>query len=323
MAVETKKSSGETSVLYSPTTVTEMGMIGKLAHSVLKNVQASNPLSVFEKVPVDNGDTIEQAVVRLIEAQPYNKNGANVLKRWLDQHTVARYFKDWTRNKFPTTVDYSDIRKVLNGSKSDTEVAQMIVGALNESDTYDRFTRMKELIKYGRTDGGFKDVGAVPADDYKAILKKIKDTVKGMQFVSNNYNGVGMITATVSEQQPNGTVLDKEKQVPFLQRSKAEDIYIIMSYTLKNALDVDELAGVFNLDKAEIKDKIIEVDNIDGEDGEFVYIVDKWAILNYTRLYEMVDQLNSDGLFWDYILHTDRMYAVCPLFNATYFKVGE
>lgn len=322
MAVATNKSSGETSVLYQPSTVAEMGMIGKLAHTVLKNVEANNPLSVFEKVPVDNGDTIEQAVVRLIEAQPYNKNGQNVLKRWLDQHTVARYYKDWTRNKFPTTVDYSDIRKVLTGAKSDTEVAQMIVGALNESDTYDRFTRMKELIQYGRTSGTFKDVGTVEAEDYKGILKKIKDTVKGMQFVSNKYNGVETVTAVISEQQPNGTVVDQEKTVPFLQRSKPEDIYIIMPYSLKNALDVDELAGVFNLDKAEIKDKIIEVDNIDS-DETYVYIVDKWSILNYTRLYEMVNQLNSDGLFWDYILHTERLYGVCPLFNATYFKVGE
>lgn len=321
MAVNTTYAESKTAGNYTPEVVAEMNMIGKIAYSVLKNVQASNPLSVFEKVPVDNGDTIEQSVVRLIEAQPYNRNGANVLKRWLDQHTVTRYYNEWTREKFVKSIDYSDIRKVITGRMSDTDVAQMVIGTIGESDTYDRFTRMKGLLNYGR-EHGFRNVGTVAANDYKGILKKIKDTVKGMQFVSNKYNGVETISATISVQQENGQVTDQLQEVPFLQRSRAEDIFIVMPYSLKNALDVDELASVFNLDKADIKDKIIEVDDIDGEET-YVYIVDKNAILNYTRLYEMVDQLNSDGLFWNYILHTDRMYAVCPLFNATYFKVGE
>ena len=42
------------------------------------------------------------------------------------------------------------------------------------------------------------------------------------------------------------------------RRTREEDIYILMPYQLRNRIDVNDLAGVFNLDKAEIKGKIIE-----------------------------------------------------------------
>ena len=96
----------------------------------------------------------------------------------------------------------------------------------------------------------------------------------------------------------------------------AEDIRIIMPYTIKNAIDVDELSGVFNLSKAEIESKIIETDT----DEHYIYIVDQNAILDFTRLYEMVSQLNADGLFFNYFLHVERLFAISELFDGCFFE---
>ena len=118
-------------------------------------------------------------------------------------------------------------------------------------------------------------------------------------------------------------VNDKYNVAQIKKKTNAEDIYIIMPYTLKNKLDVEELAGVFNLDKADIKDKIIEIDTEADLDGfQYVYIVDKYAILDYTRLYEMLNQLNADGRFWNYFLHVERLFGISPLFDAGYLKVA-
>ena len=94
-----------------------------------------------------------------------------------------------------------------------------------------------------------------------------------------------------------------------------------MPYQLKNKLDVEELAGVFNLDKAEIKNRIIETDTGIESGSYYIYVVDKHAVLDFTRLYEMMDEKNADGLFWNYYLHTERLYALSPLFDACYVKV--
>ena len=151
------------------------------------------------------------------------------------------------------------------------------------------------LVRYETV--AYDDVNS--AIDYKTLLVAIKNAVKGMQFVNSTFNTAGVV-----------------------KKTNAEDIFILMPYKLKNKLDVEELAGVFNLDKAEIKDKIIEIDTEAVEGYEYVYIVDKYAILDYTRLYEMLDQLNADGRFWNYFLHVERLFGISPLFDACYIKVG-
>lgn len=311
---------GATGNSYTPAYYATTDRIGKIAYSVLRKLEANNPFSVFKKQPINNGDTIEQSITRIITAQPYNKEGKNALHRWLDQYLVTRYYKTWSRNKYPVSIDYVEIRAVLEGNESDEEVARKIVSMLSESDTFDNYTIIKELLKWGRTSGnGLKALPAIPAvggnTDYKAILRTIKDTVKGMQYVSNNFNGIGNITVTHDVEAADGTITPTEESVKLYQRSRADEIYVIMPYKLKNAIDVDELAGVFNLDKAEIRDKIIEIDS----DEKFVYIVDEKAIMDYTKLYELLNNLNEDGCFWNFVLHTERLYAICPLFNACYF----
>lgn len=305
---------------YTPTTISGMGSaIGKVAEQVIRQFSAKNPLEVFEKKPVNNGTTIEQMFVELIESQAYDPDGANALTR-KNPDLIVKYFDDWTPAKFHTSVDTSLIRKVLIGEKSASDVATKIVSVLSESDTHEKYLAIKQLLALGKqvadggqnTGGTASGVGAtlvryatIPYDsvnstiDYKGILVALKDAVSGMQFVNSSFN-----TASV------------------VKKTDKEDIYILMPYTLKNRIDVGELAGVFNLDKDRIEGKIIEIDVDEASHYNYIYVVDRNAILSYTRLYEMLDQLNADGRFWNYFLHVERMFGISPLFDACYIKVG-
>lgn len=309
MAVANNFAPGQLGTAYKPNTYEELGnMIGKIAHQIIRGVEARDPLAVFDKLPVDKGDTIEQAVIKLVEATAYDKQGAEALTRATNDKMVVRYFNNWEARKYKQTVDISEIRKVLEEDIGADTVSSLLVSTLGQSRIYDKFTNVKALLKWGTTtaSGGgsstvLKDVGDVnvTADstlDYKGILKKIKNTVKGMQFVNADYNTAGLKRST-----------------------RSEDIYIIAPYSLITDIDVDELAGVFNLDKAEIRSKIIEIDSTDT----FVYIVDQNAILDYTRLYEMWDQKNADGHFWNYFLHVEDLFAISPLFDCCYFNYAK
>lgn len=276
-------------------------MIGKIAFQIIREVETKNPLAVFDKMPVNNGDTIEQAVVKLVDANAYDPTGANALTRDTAVKVAVRYFNNWERHNYKTTIDYSEIRKVLTTGLGAEEVADKIVSALSKSRIHDKFTSLKSLLAWGRTAGSYdastaviKSSTTIPAlsgggINAKAIIKAIKNTIKGFTFVSTDYN------------------------VPALkQSSDVDDIYIVMSYKMKTALDVDELAGVFNLEKDKIDAKIIEID----ADDNYIYVLDERAILDFTRLYEMVNQLNADGLFWNYFLHVSDLFAISPLFNT-------
>lgn len=314
---------------YVPTTISGMGdAICKIAEQVIRSFTAKNPLSLFEKMPVNNGTTIEQMFVEMVEGEAYDRDGANALTR-KNPSLVVRYFDDWTPEKFHTSVDTSEIRKVLQGDKSASDLAAKIVSVLAQSDIYTKYTVLKSLLKNGRqvADGGqntggvAEGVGATliraktinfdktnSTINYDELLVSLKDVVDDMQFVNDKYNSAQIKKLT-----------DKENLV------------IVMPFYLKNRISVEKLAGVFNLSEAEIKDRMVLVDVEDekvtvAEDGDYfynyIYIVDKQAILDYTRLYEMLSQLNADGRFYNYFLHTERMYGISPLFDACYLKVG-
>lgn len=309
MAVDNNFAPGKTGAEYQPNTYAELGdMIGKIAYQFIRQIEAKDPLSLFDKMPITNGDTIEQAVIKLVESQTYDKTGANALKRDTTVKMAVRYFNNWERRKYKTTVDISELRKALVSSSSAEAVASNLVSVLSQSRIDEKFQNVKKLLKWGTTAGSLgtgtsvlKDVGAVnkASDgtlDYKGILKKIKDTVKGMTFVNTTFNTAGL-----------------------RRRTMLEDIVIVAPYTIINAIDVDELSGVFNLSKAEIRDRLVEIDS----DDTFIYIVDKNAILDFTRLYEMANEKNADGLFYNYYLHVEDLFAISPLFDACYFDFAK
>lgn len=294
---------------FVPNSVSDLGgMLCKVAEQVIREVTAEDKLSVFDKMPVDNGDTIEQAIVKLASPRAYDSTGANALSRKTPDIAV-KMFNDWTRVVFDTTVDISQIRKVLKTGKGASELSTKIVASLSEGDRYSKYTNVKNLLAWARQDGTGKvfvektnvlmSGGSI---NYKEALVQMKNIISGMQYVNADYN-----TASLK------------------RRTRKEDIYLLIPYKLKNRLDVEELAGVFNLEKDRIDAHIIELD-IDEENmtgGKFlpIYIVDKFAMLDYTRLYEMADQKNADGLFWNYFLHVERLYGVSPLFDGCYFWV--
>lgn len=287
----------------------QMDMIGKVAYSIIRGINASNPLAVFNKRPVDTGDTLEQVVVRLVDSEPYDRQGANALTPDQRDKLAVRYFNKWNEKKFKTTVYYEDLRFVSDSIENRDEIASKLVTALSESDVYENFMDIKGLLAFGAT---ADESGTTPlanggtvalkngAIDYLGVLTKIKNTVKGMSFVNNEFNSAGLVRAT-----------------------RRDDIYIIAPYSLITEIDVESLSGVFNLSKAEIRDRIIEIDTPVDSDGNYtIYVVDQNALQVVTQCYLMTNQQNADGKFWNYFLHVTRMYAISSLFDGVFIKVA-
>ena len=303
MAVEIEYSVGEEGLDYTPTTIEEMGnAIGKIAHQVIRSVDTKNPLDVFKKMPVDNGDTIEEAVVLLAEGTAYDRTGSGALQRETSQKMAVRYYKNWTPEKFKKTIDLSEIRKVLQTGKGTEEISAKIVASLTEGDRDAEYQYMKGLLEFAKTNGYYgntDDLDLTDGDTLKDVLEMIKNKISGMKYVNTEFNTAGI-----------------------RRKTKAEDIYVLMPYQLKNKLDTQELAGVFNLEKDKLDAHLIELDNFDSVNNiANIYIVDKNAILDFTRMYEMLNELNADGRFWNYYLHTDRLYAFSQLFDSAYIEV--
>ena len=296
---------------YVPNTYESLGnMIGKIAEQKITTVDATNKLAIFSKKLPMNGDTIEQVVIKLSNSTAYDPEGAGALTRQ-NPSLAVRMFKTWNRRKFKATRDIALMTKVLQEGKGSGTLAAGIVAELYPSDEQEHYENIKDLLMYSRQeiDGGkgesrnsLVNISTVDYNngiDYKEILVQLKDAISGMKFVNTDFNTAGIKRAT-----------------------KEKDIVIIMPYKIKNKIDVNELAAVFNLEKAEIGKHIHEVDIPANENGEyFIFVLDQNCVLDYTRLYDMVDQKNADGYFWNYFLHVERLFAISQLFDGGYIKV--
>lgn len=282
-------------------------MVEKIARQVIRNVVTEDHLAIFDKLPIDKGTTIEEAIIKLVEAQA-RADGSTVCTPIDTSDLIAvRYYKNWTQAQFKTKVSLDELRKVMLSDGNVEAIAERIAGTLVESDKQDKYEKVKGLFKYGVGSTNpvvaatFVDINnGTPIDcstdgGYKKLLKTLKNTVSGMKFVNTDFNTAGIKRKTL-----------------------ADDIYIVMPYKIKNALDVDELAGVFNLSKTELEARIIEID-----EGDNIYIVDQNAILDYTRLYELTSFWNAEGLFTNYWLTVERLYALSPLFDGCYISVTK
>lgn len=283
---------------YSP----EYNMIYKFAKSMLLAVKSANPMRVFDKGLVENGVNIEQAVLKLAESGATKYDGTADPFAVVNPDIVVRFFKDWTKLQYTTTVKEQELRKVLLANGSVGAMAQTIVANLTESYGYEDYINMRDTLANAKTKTKITQVGtaAIGLSESDKILKAIKNTVSSWKFVTDKWNKAGIARTT-----------------------RPEDIVILMPYTIKNAIDVDSLAGVFNLDKAEIKDKIIEIDTTANANVDNIYIVDKNCIQAYTRLYMLTNMYNPKGLYMNYFLSVERMYAWSDLFNSAYIAVDE
>lgn len=288
---------------------TQMRLIGKIAETIIREVNAKDPLAVFNKAPVDTGDTEEQIVVKLVESQGYDKAGANTLAPDNRDKLAVQYFKNWFKKVFKTTVYPNELRFVVDKISNKDELASKLVGVLGQSDIHEKFKDTKGLFLYGATpdtNGNtiFANGGTVATKngeiDYLGFLKAVKKIVKGMKFVNSEYNTYGLERAT-----------------------DANDIYIVAPADLITDTDVDSLSGLFNLDKAEIRNRIIEIDTKPDDNGDYlVYIVDQNAIRIRTQTHVIKSQENAEGDFWNYYLHVTRMFALSTLFDGVFLKVS-
>lgn len=162
---------------------------------------------------------------------------------------------------------------------------------------------------------------ALTTDDIKSFTKNVKSLAKKFKFPSTSYNKYGSLEGA------NGD---------FKGWSLDENVIIIATIDYLTAVDVEYLASAFNLDKAEIKNRIYEVDNFDydvyTEDGNGNPVLDRHvtsdiqAIVCDRRLFRFsrdldmnTERFNEETLVTSYWSHAWYTYGINVMANNTVF----
>lgn len=288
-------------------------LVNQIGEVYAKSVNFANPLKNYKRSALSAGDTIEEVQIGLATAYVYDPDRDYLEKVLFGRETpeVQSSFHKVTRQEFyKITIDTTMLKRafVVDGGLSDFVQKLMAVPAT--SDEVDEFEQMMSLFRnYWEADGFFKvnvpDVAGQDAPDAegagKALLKSLRAYAATLPFVSRNYNAAGMEVS-----------------------ANPADLIFFTTPEVNAALDVDALAGVFNVDYAQVPYRVevipAEKFNIPGLVGilttrDFFVVAD--------TLYETSSQNNAANLIENYFLHHHQIISASRFVPAILFTHTE
>lgn len=272
-----------------------------------------NPFAEFKKSLLTHGDTIEEYMVDLVEAHQYNHDRDYMEKDLFGQYTprVKTNFHKLNREDYyPITVKEFALKRAILNPGGLTSLAGSILQAPLESDQWDEFLVMVNLFKEYERNGGFFKINTPDltnldstSQEARTTLRIIRGFVETVKYRSRKYNAAAMSTA-----------------------AQPEDLILFCTPDFKAAIDVDALAGAFNLDKTEIPSRVITVPKEHfGIDGAQAILTTKDFFIVGDTLWQTTSQQNAVGLYTNYFLHHHQIVSASTFVPAVLFttKAGD
>ena len=250
-------------------------------------------------------------------------------ERVLDYAITTDYVAYYSRNVkevFKLSIPYEDMKGAFQSYEKFDEYVQMKLSSLESGYQLSMYNHILEAIVTNYNAGLFVQSDFIipenpTQDDYAKFTTLVKTLTKKFQFVSSDFNRYGKLENSLGE---------------FRGYSKAEDIYIIGTIEFLTENNVKYLASVFNLEKAEIENRIIAIPEFAytywdyNEDGNPTVehkvstpiqcmVVDQRAF-NFKRDLELDSSyFNEQTLVSNYFKHFWATYGISPFANCVVF----
>ena len=287
-------------------------MMNRIGYTIIHNPDIMpNPFSDFTKTIVDYGDTIQEYKVKVIDGKKFTADEFGDAESTYEPNPyaveknkpIAQYSKLNDKVKYRQTVFDNQLKLAFTNEQKFGDFVAAMYAAVKESDNLDKFIKWKKFMSneaiYGAND-------KIDADDdteyYAKLIRKMKDTITKFKFPSTSYN-VNGDTAVSSK------------------------ISIIMKASDKNKIDMDILAGVYNMDMMKLDAKIRLVDDFatvtvtpEGEDpiskDVACLIVDDRFFSYYPRTPVAGAIYNPEDLYTNTFLNVQGTYTAALFRNA-------
>lgn len=259
-------------------------MVNRIGLTVMaQNEPFKNPLDVFKKENLYWGSTVQEIAVKWIKAHGYKDDAEELLKMHRPEAAVWFYEQN-RRDQYPISWTDDELRQAFVDDYGLNRFVAQIMETPRNSDNYDEMNIMLALIRHYEQNLGFYKVhlDAVPSDETtaKTLLKALRSTAGRMQFPSTQYNALNItdIPAYASPQQ----------------------MVLLIEPEYLASLDVDALSSVFQLDKAVVPYRIIQVPSL-GIPGAV-------ALLVSTDWYQVRDTVYGTTQFYNPQTLTNTLY---------------
>jgi hypothetical protein len=288
-------------------------LVNKIGLSIVRSQSWTNPLAEFKMGMLQAGDTIEEIMVGLVKAKTYDPNrdaleqelfGTEPIEVQSNFHRVNR------RNKYKITINQPLLMQAFNRPQGLQTLAGQIMAAPGKSDQWDEFLAMCRLFVEYERNGGYHKVkirdisnpdSATLAEDTKSVLTKIRATAETLKFISTAYNAARMPIS-----------------------AQPDELVLFVTPEFAATLDVEALAGAFNVEKMALSGRIITIPKEQiGIDNVHAILTTKDFFVVADQLFETASQWNPASLQNNYWLHRWQVISASRFVPAIAFTVDQ
>lgn len=282
-------------------------LINKIGETLVNPWLYENSLAEFKGGMLNSGDTVEEIIVGYAKAYTYDPTreyGEGTLFG-IEALDVQTSYHKITRAEFykVTINDLMLKRAFLNDETGLLDFVGQCMAAAVNADNADEYTQTLSLFgEYYKLGGFFKlnvpnisdrNSGEAEAKEFMRVVKTITDTLPLRPVTHYNAAKMPMV-------------------------DKPEDLILFTTPAAKAAMDVEALAGAFNVPLADITNRIVmipaeDVAMIPGFQG--ILTTRRFFVIRDT-LIETREQQNAGGLYSNYFFHHHEIISASRFTTA-------
>lgn len=285
-------------------------LVNRIGMTIARTKNWTNPLAPFKQGMLSYGNTIEEIQVGLLQAHGYDPDrdymeqtlfGRERPEVQVNFHTVNR------QDFYKVTVNEALLKRAFLEPNGLSGFINQLMDAPANSDQWDEFLLTSSLFKEYESNGGFYHVHvpdvadlASNGDDARLALRKMRAMAGNLGFLSTQYNAAKM---------------------PVF--ANPEDLLLFVTPEYNAGIDVEALAGAFNVGRAEMIGKIVQLpESAFGITGaQAIMTTDDFFVIADT-LYESTSQWNPANLHNNYFLHHHQVISASRFVPAVLFTTG-
>ena len=273
-----------------------------------------NPYKIFKKGQLPYGKSIEAIFVDIVKGKDRSRKTdvTDLSGDLLARQNPTVKVEYWTENKqlqYATTISDEEIKGAFRNEHGLSELTSRILQAPLNGAEYDEFLMVKQALAHIKSAQVKIGKTAYQALDNRSkanmITTNVKAYIKKLKFLSNEYNGQGVMTF-----------------------SNPSELVLFVPADVSAFLDVEQLANAFNVSKVELNTRILDIDKFMKADGvsedtdAIAYLVDKDAIQIWDTLNESESFRNPQAKYTNIWYDKWGIIASCNFANAIKFYLA-
>lgn len=326
---------------YEPVYSQFMGLMGRIAFTIVRSIMFENPLRRFKKGLLEVGESVQEFFVKMVDPNQYDEledlPDWHMLKLEKPEIEEAYYHVNY-EIYYKQSVVKRDVRRAFTRSEGVSELLERIVQTMYTSASYDEYLITMYLLAKNYLD---KTVKTYYADDtdLDSFMGKIRGLTGNLTLPSTSYNVAGVENST-----------DVSKQV------------VLVNPWFEGKLDAESLAYAFNMGKADYLQSKVVINSFSELNTKRIlkllsikkaqrtadqtevwtaeehaslakikcFIVDEDWFGIWDEDFQLTDFYNGEKKAWSYWLHVAKIVAsgvfqnaVCVTSDDSYPALGE